>query len=130
MHAGLWPYHATLRQRTKLGTSILQESEAAKDGRRAKGDIIGLSVNNLKGMFDIPGFDFVYLDIEGAEAALFSRVADLSWLSEAKVVAIKIHEKLGKYYGLEVRKNKKLFLKMLIQTPLYRKFTKFSVFLD
>ena len=66
-------------------------------------NIIGLSVQSLLSMFDIPAFDFVYLDIEGAEAFVFSRAADLKWVAGAKVIAIKLHENLGKYYGVEGR---------------------------
>jgi hypothetical protein len=100
VHGGLWPYQAPLRQRSKKGSFLLQESAADKSFGKHDG-ILGLSVNNLLGMFDIPAFDFVYLDMEGSEAVVFSGAADLRWLSNAKVVAIKVHNSLGKYFGIE-----------------------------
>lgn len=100
VHGGLWPYQATLRQRSKKGTFLLRES--IPDDNSSKHDgILGFSVNNLLGMFDIPAFDFVYLDMEGSEAVVFSGAADLRWLSSAKVIAIKMHDSLGKYFGIE-----------------------------
>ncbi|KAL4517344.1 hypothetical protein Ndes2437B_g06583 [Nannochloris sp. 'desiccata'] len=100
VHGGLWPYQATLRQRSKKGSFLLQESAAGRSFGKHDG-ILGLSVNNLLGMFDIPAFDFVYLDMEGSEAVVFSGAADLRWLSSAKVIAMKMHDALGKYFGIE-----------------------------
>ena len=100
VHGGLWPYQATLRQRSKKGSFLLQESKVDHSFGKHDG-ILGLSVNNLLEMFDIPAFDFVYLDVEGSEAVIFSGAADLRWLSNAKVIAIKMHSKLGKYFGIE-----------------------------
>lgn len=100
VHGGLWPYQATLRQRSKKGSFLLKESPADHSPSKYDG-ILGFSVNNLLGMFDIPAFDFVYLDMEGSEAVVFSGAADLRWLSSAKVIAIKMHDSLGKYFGIE-----------------------------
>jgi hypothetical protein len=100
VHGGLWPYQATLRQRSKKGSFLLQES-ASDHGLGKHDSILGLSVNNLLEMFDIPAFDFVYLDMEGSEAVVFSGAADLRWLSQAKVIAIKMHDSLGKYFGID-----------------------------
>lgn len=38
----------------------------------------------------------------GAEAMVFARGADLSWLNAVKVVAMKVHPKLGKFFGTDV----------------------------
>ena len=118
MHAGLWSYHAPLRQRSKKGTYILQEDKRRRSSRfsaaegeeninqRSLDDVIGVSVNNVKSMFDIPAFDLVYLDIEGAEAVVMTGAgfsSTQSWIFEAKVIAIKLHKKLGKYFGVERR---------------------------
>jgi hypothetical protein len=100
VHGGLWPYQATLRQRSKKGSLLLQESAADHSFGKHDG-ILGLSVNNLLEMFDIPAFDFVYLDVEGSEAVIFSGAADLRWMSSAHVIAIKMHDSLGKYFGIE-----------------------------
>ena len=102
VHAGLWKRRSTLRQVDEKGSLMLAEAKTRKSLRHAH-NIKGYSVENLKQMFDIPFFDFVYLDIEGSEAEVFSSGADLTWLDSAKVIAIKMHEKLGKYFGIEVR---------------------------
>ncbi len=109
VHGGLWPYHSMLRQRKRKGNRVLEELPPGRGGagvlpRRRQRDILGLSVQNLMAMFDVPAFDFVYLDIEGSEAAVLSSAADLGWLSTAKVIAIKLHEPLGRYFGVKVRR--------------------------
>lgn len=50
-----------------------------------------LSVSDIIKKFDLKLIDFFKIDIEGAEASVFSEKANLSWLNRVKVIAIEIH---------------------------------------
>ena len=59
------------------------------------------SVADLATMLDIPGFDFLKFDIEGAEGMVFAPEADLSWMNNALLVSLEVHDFFHERYGLE-----------------------------
>lgn len=58
-------------------------------------------MQDLATLLSIPAFDLVKIDIEGAEGMVFAPGGDFSWISEAKVVSMEIHDYFGSYFGLE-----------------------------
>jgi len=70
VHAGLWNQHTILSQSSVQGTNILSQPTSTK----VVGNVIGLTVDDLKNMFDIPAFDLVYMDIEGGSLHLFPKI--------------------------------------------------------
>jgi FkbM family methyltransferase len=71
----------------------------------AKGAAKGLqaySVADVAAMHGIPAFDFVKIDIEGAEGAVFDpATADLSWVDAARVISLEVHDYFAEHFGLK-----------------------------
>ncbi|KAI7846436.1 hypothetical protein COHA_000048 [Chlorella ohadii] len=96
---------AQLRRNT-AGFSGVHRLNAGLWGRQAN---ITLSSNCGRGeewgkdvaqMFNIPRFDFVKIDIEGAEGRVFVPGADLSWLGGPRVVSLEIHDFFAERFGM------------------------------
>ncbi|PJJ10544.1 FkbM family methyltransferase [Flavobacterium sp. 1] len=85
---GIWGYNSNL--------SAVKDSEdwafrltERSDSRSELCEV--LSVSEIIKKFDLKLIDFFKIDIEGAEASVFSEKANLSWLNIVKVIAIEIH---------------------------------------
>jgi FkbM family methyltransferase len=100
INAGLWDKKATIGQVAKHGEwgFVFEEVDAhTKDGMQAYG------VSDLAEMHNIPAFDFIKIDIEGAEGVVFAPGADISWINTASAVSLEIHDDFHHYFGLEKR---------------------------
>ena len=53
--------------------------------------VMTTSVPDLLARYDLPGFDFLKIDIETAEFRVFGENEDLYWLKQAHLMAIEIH---------------------------------------
>ena len=51
-------------------------------------------------MHNITAFDFIKIDIEGAEGVVFAPGADISWIDKADAVSLEIHDDFHGYFGL------------------------------
>lgn len=51
-----------------------------------------ISMNSLMETHQLKEIDFLKIDVEGGEKAIFNAEADLSWLKTVKVIAIEIHD--------------------------------------
>jgi FkbM family methyltransferase len=60
------------------------------------------SVADIAAMFKIPEFDFVKIDIEGAEGQVFDPRADVAWAAKARVLSLEVHDYFAGYFGLKV----------------------------
>lgn len=57
--------------------------------------IVSYSINSLLKKYDINEVDFIKIDVEGGETAIFDKDADLSFLDKVKVMAIEIHDEFN-----------------------------------
>lgn len=55
-------------------------------------DIPSWSISSLLKKYSVDEIDFIKMDIEGGEAAIFGEDADISFLNKVKVMAIEIHD--------------------------------------
>lgn len=97
VNAGLWGRKANIGQIGNHGEwgYVFQEvSDKDKDGMQAYG------VWDLAKMHNIPAFDFIKIDIEGAEGQVFAPGADLSWIDEASAVFLEVHDFFHEYFNL------------------------------
>lgn len=97
INAGLWGHKAKIGQIGNHGEwgLVFQEVGAKdKDGMQAYG------VWDLAKMHDIPFFDFVKIDIEGAEGQVFAPGADISWINKASAISLEIHDFFHGYFNL------------------------------
>ncbi|KAL4525663.1 hypothetical protein Ndes2526B_g09396 [Nannochloris sp. 'desiccata'] len=97
INAGLWGRKAKIGQIGNHGEwgLVFQEVGADdKDGMQAYG------VWDLARMHDIPSFDFIKIDIEGAEGQVFAPGADISWIDKASAVSLEIHDFFHGYFNL------------------------------
>ncbi len=70
--------------------------------RSANGGAEAYSVAGVAALFaGVPAFDFVKIDIEGAEGAVFAPEADFSWLDAAQVVSLEAHDWFAGHFGLK-----------------------------
>ena len=51
-------------------------------------------------MHNIPAFDFIKIDIEGAEGQVFAPGEDISWIDTASAVSLEIHDFFHGYFDL------------------------------
>ncbi len=66
------------------------------DDNLCKNDLIKtITVNELMQQYQLDIIDFFKIDIEGAEAEVFSEKADIKWLDKVKVIAIEIHDEFN-----------------------------------
>ncbi len=74
----------------------------AASNRSADGGAEAYSVAGVAALFaDVPAFDFVKIDIEGAEGAVFDpATADLSWVDAARVISLEVHDYFAENFGL------------------------------
>ncbi|KAL4548212.1 hypothetical protein Ndes2526B_g07402 [Nannochloris sp. 'desiccata'] len=97
INAGLWDRKAKIGQIAKHGEwgFVFKEAdESDLDGMQAYG------VWDLAKMHDIPSFDLIKIDIEGAEGQVFAPGADISWIDKASVVSLEIHDDFHGYFNL------------------------------
>ena len=52
-------------------------------------------------MFGIAAFDFVKIDVEGAEGVIFG--SSLEWVGRVSAVMMEVHDFFAGYFGLAVR---------------------------
>lgn len=96
INAGLWGRKARIGQSGNHGEWGKIFSEVTKGpGMQA------YSVNDLARKFNVPGFDFVKIDVEGAEGQVFDPSSDFSWIDSAKVISLEVHDYFAGYFGLE-----------------------------
>ncbi len=57
--------------------------------------IVSYSINSLLKKYALEEVDFIKIDIEGGEKAIFDKDADLSFLGKVKVMAIEIHDEFN-----------------------------------
>jgi hypothetical protein len=58
-------------------------------------DIRSYSIASLLNKYSLAEIDFIKMDVEGAEKAIFEKDADLSFLDKVKVLAIEIHDEFN-----------------------------------
>ena len=93
----VWPRRAALYR----GGGPGQLAEAATGGR-STGDAArtqAYSLPDLAALYEIPRFDLIHLDVDGAEALLFKGSSSRAWLSRAQIVAVRLHPELAEKYG-------------------------------
>ncbi|KAL4857493.1 Glycosyltransferase family protein 64 protein C5 [Chlorella vulgaris] len=98
LNAGLWSHAANITVTTTEHGNWGRVFREAGEGERG---MPAYSVQDLATLLSIPAFDLVKIDIEGAEGMVFAPGGDFSWISEAKVVSMEIHDYFGSYFGLE-----------------------------
>lgn len=100
VNGGLWGHKARIGQtghHGEWGKVFKEKSVFSPGGLQAFG------VKDLAEMYDIPAFDFVKIDIEGAEGQVFAPNADVSWIEDAQVISLEVHDYFAGYFGLKVR---------------------------
>ena len=55
---------------------------------------------DLAKMHNVPAFDFIKIDIEGAEGQVFAPGEDISWIDTAYAVSLELHDFFHGYFGL------------------------------
>lgn len=88
LQAALW-HEDTKLQLTDPGRGDNSLQVKASDG----GDVQAISVNSIIQQYNLSHIDVLKIDIEGAEAALFSTGYE-TWLPNVKVLIIELHEKI------------------------------------
>lgn len=78
------PHRAGMRCRHPV--QVFREAQEGEEGMPAYG------VQDIADMLDIPAFDFVKIDIEGAEGMVFEPGNDFSWIGKARAVSLEIHD--------------------------------------
>lgn len=63
VHGALWYRHAVLRLRELGGVQLVEPT--GDSGKLGGDNVLGFGIVDFYRMFDIPQFDFVYLDLEG-----------------------------------------------------------------
>jgi FkbM family methyltransferase len=96
-NAGLWGRKARIGLSGNYGEwgRIFGEVTGWFQGMQAYG------VNDLAKKFNVPAFEFVKIDVEGAEAKVFDPSLDLSWINSAKVISLEVHDRFAGYFGME-----------------------------
>jgi FkbM family methyltransferase len=99
LNAGLWGRKARIGQTGDHGAwgKVFREKRALE-----RGGMQAFGVADIAARFDIPAFDFVKIDIEGAEGAVFGKGADTRWTAAAKVISLEVHDYFADYFGLKV----------------------------
>jgi FkbM family methyltransferase len=57
--------------------------------------IVSYSINSLLEKYGLANVDFIKIDIEGGEKAIFDQDADISFLDKVKVIAVEIHDEFN-----------------------------------
>lgn len=86
---GIWGYNSNLSPVKDSKDWAFRLTEGSYSNRSELCEV--LSVSDIIKKFDLKLIDFFKIDIEGAEASVFSEEANLSWLNMVKVIAIEIH---------------------------------------
>jgi len=86
---GIWGYSSNLTSVKDSKDWSFRLTERSDSSRSEVCEV--LSVLDIIKRFDLKLIDFFKIDIEGAEASVFSEKANLSWLNRVKVIAIEIH---------------------------------------
>eukprot|EP00887_Chlorella_sp_A99_P000999 scaffold5.g999.t1 len=96
LQAGLWG------RKAKIGLAGFEGEwgNVFKEVGRREGGLQAYSVRDIAKMFDIPSFDMVKIDIEGAEGMVFAPGADMSWVDDVKVGVMEVHDRFAGYFGL------------------------------
>jgi Methyltransferase FkbM domain len=104
VNAGLWSKKATIGMVSEHGDwgKIFVEVPPGTEGA-----LDAYGVADIAAKFDIPAFDFIKIDIEGAEGMVFEPDADFSWIQTTKLLSLEVHDYFAPHFGLTVR-----FLKM------------------
>ena len=77
-------------------------SFSVKEAGKSAGDIEGITMERLLEDHDLNEVDFLKIDIEGAEAQLFSDEEYLrSWIHKIKVMSIEIHDETNARFKIE-----------------------------
>jgi len=100
INAGLWGRKSRIGlvgQHGEWGNVFKEKRWWQTEGTLAYG------VSDLAKMFGITAFDFVKIDIEGAEGQVFAPNANIKWVDEAKVISLEVHDYFAGYFGLKVR---------------------------
>ena len=85
--------------------ALARRALRAKGAAAAEGAAEGLqaySVSDVAALHGVPAFDFVKVDIEGAEGVVFDPAsADLSWVDAARVISLEVHDYFAGHFGLK-----------------------------
>lgn len=100
LNAGLWGHRANITMVMKSSSHgnwgrVFREAQEGEEGMPAYG------VQDIADMLDIPAFDFVKIDIEGAEGMVFEPGNDFSWIGKARAVSLEIHDYFAGYFDLK-----------------------------
>ena len=101
IQGGLWGWKARIGQIGNHGEwgKVFGEVSVANE-QEEEGILEAYSIKEIAAIHNIPHFDVIKIDIEGAEGMVFSPKADVSWIKTASVVSLEIHDYFGGYYGL------------------------------
>lgn len=58
-------------------------------------------VKDVAEMFNISRFDYVKIDVEGAEGMVFAPGADTSWVADTDLISMEVHYGFAQYFALE-----------------------------
>ncbi|KAI7839152.1 hypothetical protein COHA_007155 [Chlorella ohadii] len=96
INAGLWGRTANITAKASHGNwgKVFQEAEEGQPGMPA------YSVTDVARQAGVPAFDFVKIDIEGAEGQVFAPGRDVSWIKQARAVSLELHDFFSGYFGL------------------------------
>lgn len=110
---GLWPSSTFLKSDFSFrdGQDWSHRLVPAGDNSRKKDLIKTITVKELMQEYQLEIIDFFKMDIEGAEAEVFSERADISWLDKVKFIAIEIHDEFNCRERIEdILKSKHFYL--------------------
>lgn len=120
VNAGLWGHKAKIGQVGSHGEWGLVFRELPK-GSKEEG-LQAYGVKDLGRKFGISGFDFVKIDIEGAEGMVLAPEEDVSWIDKAMVVSLEVHDFFAGYFALGAKD----ISSRVEQAFRYRKYAKAS----
>lgn len=96
VNAGLWGRSADIVLAGSHGYwgRVFREAKGGEKGMPAH------SVQDIAKKLGIPAFDFVKIDIEGAEGMVFAPGGDFDWIKQARAVTLEVHDFFAGYFGL------------------------------
>ena len=95
LQKGLWSHKTFLSPDTSFRDKLDWSFKLVETKHNENGAIEVLAVGDMMKDYQLDGIDFLKIDIEGGETAVFGETADLSWLHKVKVIAIEIHDEFN-----------------------------------
>lgn len=90
VHAGLWSRNTRLSVESPSGAEWAFQAREGSDTER-RGDVPGLTVEDVMMQFGASQVDVLKIDIEGAEREVFGPTAE-RWLDRVALIAVELHD--------------------------------------